>query len=143
MSHEYKPVSPNEWTHTFECKLCHRRRQFIASAGMTSQKLNETDKVECSVKKPSITHSSHMGISLTTDVHTKFHSDTNMYEAKCGVAFLGSPMMTEKQLKAIHHNPFHDKFQDNFAGGFGSTQDEAISNLKDDLTEMSESLWRM
>lgn len=81
-----------------------------------------------------------IGVSGTTEIRVKKSSD-NEYEARIGIAIMGSANMNEKEFKACEYNPFHKDFRDNYAQGFGTTEKEAIINMMKDCNEISESLW--
>lgn len=83
----------------------------------------------------------HIGVAGITDVHVR-HVD-GKYKARVGIAIMGSSNMSEDELKAIGHDPFHEDFQDNFCEGLGATVDEAISALKLDMKQMADSIWAM
>lgn len=83
---------------------------------------------------------SHVGVSGTTPVHIKKHNDEK-FEARCGIALIGTMNMTPEQYDACDHNPFHEKFNDNFCRGEGKTEAEAIENLKIDMHMLSNALW--
>lgn len=64
------------------------------------------------------------------------------YEARQAVALFGSFQMKEGDLEKINYNPFHKDFYDNYVIGEGSSEEEAIEELKVDYKELYESLWR-
>lgn len=87
-----------------------------------------------------------VGISGTTKVYVRKHpfKDTpRMFEARVGFALMGSTNMTEAEFKACGYNPFHSKFNDNYAIGWGATEDEAIADLRRELSEMSNHLFEI
>jgi hypothetical protein len=83
---------------------------------------------------------SHIGVAGTTAVHVK-RSEDGSFVARCGVAIMGSTNMDEEGFKACNYNPFHGKFQDNYAEGMGKTEAEALDALKADMHQMADSLW--
>ena len=83
---------------------------------------------------------SHIGVAGTTPVHVK-RLDDGTFKARCGIAIMGSTNMDEAGFEACGHNPFHEKFYDNFAEGDGSTQEEALAALKTDMRQTADSLW--
>lgn len=85
---------------------------------------------------------SHIGVSGTTDVHVR-KSDTEKYEARVGIALLGSTNMDAEGFKKCNSNPFHELFNDNYAFGIGKTEAEAIEKMRLDMNDISESIWRV
>lgn len=83
---------------------------------------------------------SHIGVSGTTQVHVK-RLDDGTFQARCGIAIMGSTNMNEAEFKACDYNPFSDDFRDNFAEGNGDTEDAALAALKADMRETANSLW--
>jgi hypothetical protein len=82
---------------------------------------------------------STLGISGTTPVHVRREGDR--YEARVGVALMGATNMDTAGFEACGHDPFHDRFYDNYAHGFGSTEQEAIDAMKKDAAEIAATLW--
>lgn len=82
---------------------------------------------------------SHIGVAGTIDVVIKETADG--FEARCGIAILGHTNMDEQGFKNCNHDPFHEEFYDNYAHGFGKTRDEAIENLKKDMSKTADSIW--
>jgi hypothetical protein len=58
-----------------------------------------------------------------------------------GIAIMGTSNMSEEQMEACDHNPFHEEFFDNYASGFGDTFEEAIDALKKDQQQITATLW--
>lgn len=83
---------------------------------------------------------SHIGVAGTTPVHVK-SLDDGTFEARCGIAIMGSTNMDEAGFKACDYNPFHPAFQDNWAAGNGATEAEALDALKKDMCATADSLW--
>ena len=83
---------------------------------------------------------SHIGVSGTTPVHLK-RLDDGTFEARCGIAIMGSTNMDEGGFKACDYNPFHPDFRDNWAAGKGATEAEALDALKADMRSTADSLW--
>lgn len=79
------------------------------------------------------------GLAGTTPITIKQSSDG--FEARMGFALFGATNMDEDGFRAAKYNPFHELFHDNFATGNGATQEEAIANLKAEVTEIHNSLW--
>lgn len=79
----------------------------------------------------------HIGVAGTTDVHVKKLPD-GKFEARCGIAIMGSTQMDEAGFKASNYDPFHDKFYDNFACGIGATEAESLEALKTDMKSTSD-----
>lgn len=82
---------------------------------------------------------SNIGVSGTTEVHVKKTEEG--YEARMGVALLGTCNMSDEDFKACGYNPFHEDFHDNYVKGLGATQELALEAMKQDLRKMSDSLW--
>ena len=57
------------------------------------------------------------------------------FEARMGIEILGNTQMTREEFAECDHNPFHEKFWDNFVSGKGLTQEEAIEAMLLDLKE--------
>jgi hypothetical protein len=83
---------------------------------------------------------SQIGCSGTTDVHVK-KLPNGRFEARVGIAIMGMTNMDESGFKACSHDPFHDRFYDNFARGLGDTQEEAIASMKKNMKATADSLW--
>ncbi|TAN49053.1 MAG: hypothetical protein EPN21_13285 [Methylococcaceae bacterium] len=83
---------------------------------------------------------SNIGIAGTTPVHVKQHED-GMLEARCGFALMGATNMTEEAFAACDHNPFHEKFYDNYSTGKGEDEGKAIAQLKANMKATADSLW--
>jgi hypothetical protein len=60
-----------------------------------------------------------------------------VWEARVGIAILGDSAPTTTR----ESNPFDRDFRDNFARGFGTSEDAAIVALKLDLKRTADSLW--
>lgn len=83
---------------------------------------------------------SHLGVSGTTKIFTRRNPD-GQWEARMGIALIGSTNMDFAGYEAAQHNPFHEKFYDNYAKGLGASEGEALEALKEDVHKISESLW--
>ena len=83
---------------------------------------------------------SNIGLSGTTAVLVKKHKN-GCFEARMGIALLGSANMTEDQMKEARFNPFNESWFDNYVSGKGETEEDAIEALKEDMKEMTDSLW--
>jgi hypothetical protein len=88
----------------------------------------------------------NVGIAGTTRVHTRKLQESGVigdraipeiWEARVGMAIAGyaAPTTTEES------NPFDRTFRDNFARGFGTSEDEAIAALRLDLKRTADGLW--
>jgi len=85
----------------------------------------------------------HIGVAGTTDVHVKLRKTqggNDIYEARCGIALMGSTQMDEWGFKACNYDPFHPEFLDNYCIGRGATQEEAIERLKEDMKDTANSI---
>lgn len=85
-----------------------------------------------------------VGISGTTKVYVRKHpfkATPMTFEARVGFAVMGTANMTDEEFKACDYNPFHSKFNDNYAIGWGATEKEAIEELRKELNEMSDGLF--
>jgi len=82
---------------------------------------------------------SHIGVSGTTAIVIRKTAEG--YEARMGFALMGHTNMNEDGFRAAEFNPFHGEFYDNYVKGVGLTEDEAMAAMKNDLNEISESLW--
>ena len=91
-------------------------------------------------KKTTIFQCENIGISGTTDVHVRQNHDET-YEARVGIALLGITQMDESGFNACNHDPFNEKFFDNYAYGVGETEEEAINAMKRNMRQTAESLW--
>jgi hypothetical protein len=81
-----------------------------------------------------------VGISGTTKVFIVKHPDKR-FEARMGFSVMGTTNMNEDDFKACDYNPFHSKFWDNYAIGWGDTEEEAIEVLKKEIREMANDLF--
>ena len=137
--HIYKLVKPTEWTHTFECKVCGRTKQFLPERKMTCKELAILDKAPCIDTYETKHNAAAVGVSGTTRIIVR--PVAGKFEARMGVAILGSVDMTEQQMKDCDRNPFSEKFHGNFAQGFGDSSEEAIAELRDDVQRLAVWLW--
>jgi hypothetical protein len=80
----------------------------------------------------------NIGISGTTDVVVKRLGDK--FEARCGIAIMGSTNMTDEKIKRIN-DPFSEEWMDNYGVGFGDTEQEAIAALRVYMKSLSDSIW--
>jgi hypothetical protein len=93
------------------------------------------------INPPAIFSCDHIGISGTTRVHVH-HIQTgkpalripDIFEARVGIAIMG-------YCNPGDSDPFSHKFRDNYARGFGTTQEQAIEALKADIKSTAESIW--
>lgn len=83
---------------------------------------------------------SNVGVAGITDVHIR-RIGVDEYEARVGIAIMGSTNMDEAGFEACGYNPFHEKFRDNWASGTGATEAEALDALKADMRQTADSLW--
>ena len=82
----------------------------------------------------------NIGVNGTTPVHIIQHDD-GTFEARVGIAIMGSTNMDEQGFLKCGYNPFHEDFHDNYACGTGKTKEEAIEALKKDISDTTNSLW--
>lgn len=82
----------------------------------------------------------NIGVSATTDVVIKKHSDSH-YEARCGISLIGITNMTDDEFQRCNKNPFHTDFYDNYASGTGETENKAIDAMKVNLKSIADSFW--
>lgn len=82
----------------------------------------------------------NIGVSGTTKCHV-IQAKNGEYEARIGIAIMGSTNMNDKQFKEAEYNPFHDKFRDNYAYGIGETEELAITAMKNNMRSIANSLW--
>lgn len=75
----------------------------------------------------------HVGVSGSTQAFVRKLQD-GRYEARMGVALLGS-------ADPGTDCPFDEEFNDNYAVGFGASEDEALADMKADVKKLSNSLW--
>ena len=83
---------------------------------------------------------SAIGTSGTTPVHVKRLVD-GTFEARMGIAILGSTNMDPAGYEACGFDPFSHLFWDNFASGTGTTEEEAIAAMKADQQQINRTLW--
>ena len=86
-------------------------------------------------------HCSHVGVAGTTPVRVK-QLDDGTFAARCGIAMMGVMNMNKAGFEACGHDPFHPEFNDNWCEGRGATEEEALTALKVDMRQMSDSLWQ-
>jgi hypothetical protein len=88
----------------------------------------------------------NVGVSGTTNVHTMKIQDGGDYrgtpiptiwEARVGIAIMGHSAPTT----TTESNPFERAFRDNYARGFGTSEDEAILALKMDMDRTADAIW--
>jgi hypothetical protein len=82
----------------------------------------------------------HVGISGITSVVCKQQSDGS-WECRQAIALFGGSNMSDEQLAACNHDPFHPDFHDNFTWGKGATREAAETALRQNAMEMADSLW--
>lgn len=82
----------------------------------------------------------HIGVAGTTKLYVQKHDD-GTYEARIGIAIMGTTNMEWDELKSA--NPFDATFRDNYAAGKGATEEGAIAALKRDMRETADSLWNI
>lgn len=82
---------------------------------------------------------SHIGVSGTTGIAIR--KTPEGFEARMGFALMGQTNMNEEEFRACDYNPFHEEFHDNYVKGTGATEEEAMAAMKNDLHDISESLW--
>ena len=92
--------------------------------------------------KKTITFLKILGVSGTTECFVK-KINSNEYEARMGIALLGSTNMNEEQFKECNYDPFHPNFRDNYVVGISNTEEQAIEKMKEDLDKTSEMLWKI
>ena len=80
------------------------------------------------------------GMSLATPVRVRRVGD-GKFKARCGIAIFGSTNMSEVELEACDHNPFHEDFYDDFVEGDGLTEDDAMTALNADMRRKADRLW--
>lgn len=80
----------------------------------------------------------HIGVAGTTKLFVQKHDD-GTYEARIGIAIMGTTNMTMDELE--NANPFDKGFRDNYADGKGATEEEAIAALKADMRSTADSIW--
>lgn len=78
-----------------------------------------------------------IGVSGTTRVAVQRRPDGQI-EARVGIALLGTTQVPVESLKDM--NPFDDDFPDNYAGGVGATEAEALAALKQNCREIADGL---
>jgi hypothetical protein len=61
--------------------------------------------------------------------------------ARVGFAVMGSTNMYPEEFDACDHDPFHDKFEDNYVEAFGDTDEECVEELKNELNSFSGGLF--
>lgn len=61
----------------------------------------------------------------------------DIFEARVGIAIMGNcaPTTTEDS------DPFDHRFRDNYAVGFGTTEEEALEALRADMASTCDALW--
>lgn len=81
-----------------------------------------------------------IGLSGTTAVYCKKISD-GRFESRCGISLFGSSNMTDEEMLACDHDPFHPDWYDNIVRGFGNTEAEANKDLEKNYSELYEAIW--
>lgn len=85
----------------------------------------------------------HVGVAGTTKVHVH-HVQTargkvrDIFEARVGIAIMG---VTANPKTNEDSDPFSSSFRDNYARGFGTTEEEALEALREDIKTTTDSLW--
>lgn len=92
---------------------------------------------------------SHVGVAGSTKVHVHHVQRAHpiregrptihdVFEARVGIAIMGSTANPETTEDS---DPFSGRFRDNFARGFGTTEEEALEALRHDVHSIADSLW--
>ena len=79
---------------------------------------------------------SHVGVSAITHVVVKQHGPQR-FEARVGVAIMGSTNSSDPQ---IDDDPFSEDYLENWCGGTGVTEVQALQALSQDMQEMSKTM---
>lgn len=85
---------------------------------------------------------SALGISGTTKVFVRETVNDNydpMFTARMGIAVFGVTQRKDPGLSEA--NPFDPDFGDNFAEGIGNTEIQALADLKQDVDDLSKTLF--
>lgn len=61
----------------------------------------------------------------------------DIFEARVGIAIMGNYADTTTE----DSDPFDRRFRDNFAQGFGTTEEEALEALRADMKSTADALW--
>jgi hypothetical protein len=91
----------------------------------------------------------HIGVAGTTKVHVRQVQQTrptnggrptirDVFEARVGIAIMGATANPETDEDS---DPFSIRFRDNFARGYGTTEDEALEAMKADMRSIADTLW--
>lgn len=78
----------------------------------------------------------HIGVAGTTDIFVRTNEE-GKYVARVGIAILGGTNFEA----SIGANPFDKYFHDNYSEGVGTTVDEALAALKEEMHKLSHSLF--
>lgn len=81
---------------------------------------------------------STFGVAGTTRVAVE-QLGIGSWRAAVGIGILGSTNMSLEELRDA--DPLSEDFRDNIALGEGSTQEEALENMKQNMREIADSLW--
>lgn len=82
----------------------------------------------------------NVGVAGTTECFIKEHEDGS-FEARIGIALMGTTNMKQEHFEACNYNPFHKKFFDNYACGKGNSPEQALENMRKDMRQTSETLF--
>jgi hypothetical protein len=97
----------------------------------------------------SVYQCSHVGVAGTTRVHVRRRQKAgptkegrplvrDIFEARVGIALMGTTANPETNEDS---DPFSMRFRDNFARGYGTTEEEALEALKADMHNIADGLW--
>jgi hypothetical protein len=82
----------------------------------------------------------NIGVSGTTRLAIRKNPD-GTYEARMGMAIMGTTNMDEEGFRKADYDPFHELFHDNYCKGVGPTEEAALAALKLDVKGLADSLW--
>lgn len=78
-----------------------------------------------------------LGVHAAGPVHVRRFGP--LFIARAVIAVLGTTNMPDEYIQKT--SPFTARFMDNYAQGFGLTEEQALQDLKRDMKEFSDGIW--
>jgi len=91
-----------------------------------------------SLEAPAFHVCRNVGTAYTTPTFLLRGAD-GMWEARAGIAIMGSTNMSEDDLERL--SPFDKDFHDNYASGVGETPAVAVAVMHKDRESIADSIW--
>ncbi len=80
----------------------------------------------------------HIGVA-GAKIHWMRSKDGKMFWCRRAIAIMGSFNMSDDYIRKT--SPFDPNFRDNYVEGKGETKEEALKNMENDMSDISDGLW--